>query len=90
MKDKKLGVEITELFMAQASKDRKFYGTIKREDGVVRGEIKVNDGLIFAVARDQDTLGENLDDMVKLILDADLHGDEGKTSEVSGSTYFLN
>ena len=43
MKKAKLNVEITELFMAQADRDRRFHGTIKREEGLVRGEIKVNE-----------------------------------------------
>ena len=54
MKKAKLNVEITELFMAQADRDRRFHGTIKREEGLVRGEIKVNDGYIYAVAPNQD------------------------------------
>lgn len=78
MNNKKLKVEITELFMAQADKDRKFHGTIKRErdeDGnpVVRGTIEINGGQIHASAKDQWELGKKLDNMVKLILDTDLH-----------------
>ena len=85
MKDKKLKVEITELFMAQADKYRKFYGTIKRErddDGnlVVRGTIEINDGQIHASASNVKELGKKLDDMVKLILDADLHETDNVTA----------
>lgn len=78
MKDKKLKVEITELFMAEASMDRRFHGTIKRccdaqGNPVVHGVIEINGGQIYASASDQKELGTKLDDMAKLILDADLH-----------------
>ena len=90
MKEKKLKVEITELFMAQADKMRKFFGTIRRSrdvDGnhVVYGKIEINDGHIFAIAPDQNKLGENLDEMVKLILDANLH----ETDTVTAVNYLL-
>ena len=90
MKKAKLNVEITELFMAQADRDRRFHGTIKREEGLVRGDIKINDGHIYAVAPNQDELGKNLDEMVKLILDVGIHDMMAVTSEFNETKLFLN
>ena len=80
MKNDKLKVEITELFMAQADRDRRFHGTIKRSAGMVYGTIEINGGQIHASAKDQWELGKKLDDMVKLILDADLHDMDNVTA----------
>jgi len=79
---KEIKIQITEIFMAKAGKkgwDRCFHGTIRRErddDGnpIVIGKIKVNDGFIYATAKDQWELGEKLDDLVLMILDYNLHG----------------
>lgn len=99
MKSKKdMNLEITELFMAKAGKqgwDRCFHGTIKREtddDGnpVVRGNIKVNDGQIYAQAYDQWKLGDKLDELVLMVLDFGLHSDTGITSVIAGMPYFQN
>jgi len=94
--DKNKGkLEITELFMAQADINRRFYGTIKRgcdADGtpVVRGRIEVQDGFVLAQADCQDDLGKMLDELVKLVLDMDLHSYVGATQIISGTTCFLN
>ena len=85
MKEKKLKVEITELFMAQADRDRRFHGTIKRSGGIVYGTIEINGGQIYASAKDQWELGKKLDEMVKLFLDADLH----ETDTVTAVNYML-
>ena len=99
MKDKKdMRIEIQEIFMGKCGRhgwDRCFYGTIKREtdaDGnpVVYAKIKVNDGFIYATAKDQWELGDKLDELVLMILDYGLHSDAGKTSVIAGSPYFLN
>jgi len=98
MKDKKSGIELTELFMAKAGKtgwDRCFHGTIKREtdaDGnpVVYGKIKVLDGFICAMAANQYVLGERLDELVLMVLDYCLNDDEGLSSMMAGTRYFLN
>jgi hypothetical protein len=78
MKNQKMNVEITELFMAKAGLgnkgfDKCFYGTIRRgqdEDGnpKVWGKIKINDGYIVANASNQVELGEKLDEMVIFVL----------------------
>ena len=97
-KKKELIIQITELFMAKAGKNdftRCFHGTIKREKDengkpVVRGKIKVNDCYIWAEAEDQWKLGEMLDEMVKMILDMNLHKDSGVSIEIAGTKYNFN
>ena len=83
--------------MATAGGDfsRCFYGTIKRlrdADDVpyVYGEIKVNDRLICAQAKDQWALGEYLDLMVLMVLDCGLHQYPIKTVNISDSLIHLN
>ena len=98
MKNKKDNLEITELFMSKAGKhgwDRCFHGTIRREtdaqdNPVCYGKIKVNDGYIYASARDQWELGEKLDEIVLWILDYGLHVNNGKSSLIAGTKVFLN
>jgi hypothetical protein len=74
----KINVEITEMFMAQADKDRCFYGCIKRlkdDNGkpFVFSRIVMPDGLLCARADDQNELSKNLDEMCILIMDNGLH-----------------
>jgi hypothetical protein len=92
---KALKIEITEIFMAKAGKGKKgfnrcFHGTIRRSEGIVYGNIKVNDGYIIANGKDQWELGEKLDEMVLMILDFGLHSDIGKTSIIAETPFFLN
>jgi hypothetical protein len=87
--------EITELFMAMADKDRCFTGIIKRlkdaeGNPFVFSRIVMPDGLICAREADQKALGENLDKMCIMILDKNLHGDTGVSTEIFGSDFFLN
>ena len=75
-------LKITEIFMAKAGRgdkgfDRCFHGTIRRGEGIVWGNIKINEGYIIANGKDQWELGEKLDDMVLMILDNSLHEDKG-------------
>lgn len=70
MKDR---LQITELFMAQASRDERYYGTIQRlrdSDGVpyVYGEIKVGNGFVCARADNDVELGRKLDEMVRMVV----------------------
>ncbi len=95
MADKKDHLEITELFMAQASVDRRFYGTIQRgfdADGVpvVYGKITVLDGFVCSMAACLDVLGTRLDELVKMVLDEGLHDDACQTITIAGSPIFLN
>jgi hypothetical protein len=93
MKRDPLKVEITEMFMAQADHDRCFYGIIKRSKDAngnphVFSRIKINGGMIQACAGDQKTLGKMLDEMCKMVLDGNLHGDKGKTIIIAYPSHF--
>lgn len=98
MKDKKSGIELTELFMGKAGKtgwDRCFHGIIKREtdaDGnpVVIGRIKVGDGFILAQAANQYALGERLDELVLMVLDYGLHDNDDISLMMVGTNFYLN
>lgn len=104
MKNDKLKVEITEIFMAKAGIgmkgfDRCFHGTIKREkdeneNPVVRGKIliknEIHDGYIYAMAEDQWKLGDKLDQLVVMVVDKGLHDDKGKFFKRYGFEYHLN
>ncbi len=83
--------------MAKAGNDwnRCFHGTITRSNDVngnpvVFGKIKVNDGSICAKASDQWELGEILDEMVLMVLDAGIHAHAGKFVKIRNFTYHLN
>jgi hypothetical protein len=95
-KKEKERFEITEMFMAKADCNRCFFGIIKRwidHDGnpVVFSKIVISDdGYICAQAKDQKTLGKNLDKMCVMILDRGLHNDAGKSIEIFDSEFFLN
>lgn len=97
MNKKKDNLEITEIFMGKCGDDwsRCFHGTIKRgfdENGspVVYGKIKVNNGFIYAMAKDQWELGEKLDEMVLMILDKGIHEDTGNIIRICETEYSLN
>ena len=90
--------EITELFMIKAGKNdwnRTFIGSVKREtteegEAVVRMSVTVNEGLIVGMARDQDELGANLDDVCLMKLDYGLHSKDGPKSNIFDSDFFHN
>ena len=96
MKD--LKIQITEIFMAKAGRtgfDRCFHGTIRREkdeDGnpMVFSKIFINGGYILAKEKDQWALGENLDDIVLLILDKGIHDNKGVFFSRYGFEYHQN
>lgn len=95
MKKKKIDIELTELFMAQADKYRCFYGTIRRDidalgKPIVFGKIKVDDGYIYAMAGNRDELGKRLDEIVIMILDKSLHSVAGKSIKIFDADFFLN
>jgi hypothetical protein len=94
--DKSSKIEITEIFMAKVGKngwDRCFYDTIRRghdEGGnpIVYGKIKVGDGYICAMAKDQWELGDRLDEMVLMILDKGLLNHAGMTTKIFETDFF--
>lgn len=87
-------VHITELFMAKAGWNRCFHGVIIRENNLVRGKIIIknneHDGYIYATASEQTELGKNLDELVLMILDFNLHGNESKIFKQNDIKHFLN
>ena len=89
-------LQVTEMFMAKASKDRCFFGIIKRfEDQrgnplVFSKIVMPNGGYICAQASNQKTLGIMLDEMCVMILDKGLHTDAGVTTKIFDADFFLN
>lgn len=99
-KKKPLDIEITELFMAKKGKKgwtHCFHGVIHREKDENGRETAVNskiflpgEGHIWSRDVNQDKCGENLDDMVELRLDHNIHGHPGVTATIAESKFFLN
>ena len=50
----------------------------------------MQDGFVLAQAGCQDDLGTRLDELVKMVLDMDLHSVAGATQIISGTACFLN
>ena len=98
MKNKKIDIEITRLYMYKAGKrdwKRRFMGSIKEGvnsvgNPVICGKVEVNDCTIYAQAPDEEQLGEQMDELVLMILDYGLHKDEGVFNELCNTRYFLN
>jgi len=88
--------ELAEMFMAKASKDRCFFGIIKRwkdNKGTTYVASKIvmpNNGYIVAQEHDQRTLGTILDEMCVMVLDGGLHHNSGVATEIFGSKFYLN
>lgn len=87
--------EISELFMAMADKDRCFTGIIKRlkdaeGNQFVFSRIVMPNGLLCARETEQIAFGKNLDIMAKDIVDGNLYGNVGISTEIFGGKYFLN
>jgi hypothetical protein len=81
--------------MSKTSPDNCFFGCIKRlkdENGnsFVFSRIKMKDSLLCASSNDQKSLGKILHKICIMILDKNLHGDAGVSSEIFGRRYFLN
>ncbi len=99
-KKRPLNIEITELFMAKKGRNgwaHCFHGVIHREKNENGKETVVNskiylpgEGHIWSRDVNQDKCGENLDDMVELRLDHNIHGNPGVTATIAESNFFLN
>ncbi len=92
---KQLKIEITEMFCAQIDGDRMYTGCIKRlrdasGNQFVFSRIVMPNGLLCACAPEQQELGKKLDIAAKDVVDNNIHGDCGKSTEIFGSIYFLN
>ena len=94
------GIEITELFMAKKGKKGWawcFHGVIHREKDENGRETAVNskillpgEGHIWSRDVNQDKCGENLDDMVELRLDRNIHDNPGVTIEIAEQNLNMN
>jgi hypothetical protein len=92
--------EISELFMAKCGAngwDRCFFGTISREKDANGKETACSsnicipdDGCIWSRAEDQWTLGDQLDSLVELRLDYDIHADKGVFTSIAETRFFHN
>ncbi len=95
-KEKKQRVEITEMFVAKACKNRVFGGIITRTvddlgNPVVFSRILMDDdGLLCAQASDQKELANNLNKMARMVYFEGLHEDHGVTKEIFGDDFYLN
>ena len=95
---KKEEFELTELFLIKAGKtdwDRTFIGSIKREtndegEPLVRMKVVVEEGMIVGMARNQDEIGANLDDVCLMKLDFGLHSKDGPKSTIFDSDFYHN
>ena len=97
---RKPDIEISELFMAKKGKNGWaycFHGVIHREKDRNGRETAVNskiylpgEGHIWSRDVNQDSCGENLDDMVELRLDHNIHGKPGVTATIAETDFFLN
>jgi hypothetical protein len=87
--------EITEMFCVQIDGNRMYTDCIKRlkdasGNQFVFSRIDMPNGLLCARESEQIALGKNLNIMAKDIVDGNLHGDEGVSTEIFGSKFFLN
>jgi hypothetical protein len=93
-KEKKLLVEVTEIFVSKACKHKIFWGTITRTiddfgNPVVFSRILMDDdGLLCAQASDQKELADNLNSMARMIVFEGLHDDRGKIEEIFSTDFF--
>jgi len=95
-----LNIELTELFMAKKGKNgwaHCFHGTIHREKDENGKEIAVNskiylkdEGYIWSRDVNQDECGENLDDMVELRFDHNIHDNPGVRVTIAERRFFVN
>ncbi len=94
MSEKKSRYIITELILVMADLKRTFTGSIRRgySDGrpVVWGSVTVNEGMIYSLAKSEDDLVRNLDEMCLLKLDHQLHNATCITTEILDTEFFLN
>ena len=87
--------QLTELFMAMADRERTYIGTMQRDKvddnlTVIRGQVKVEDSMVFVKGNSVEEMWRAADVMVILILDYDLHKTAGPGTEIFKNDYFLN
>lgn len=94
-KNKNNRIEITEMFMAEASNGKCFFGIIKRShdnqgNPHVFSRITIYDGSIMACASNQRILGKMLDEICDMVLEYGIHNKSGVYIELFGEKYFYN
>ena len=87
--------QLTELFMAMADRERTYIGTMQRDKvddnlTVIRGQVKVEDSMVFVKGNSVEEMWRAADEMAMLILDYDLHRTFGPRSEIFENDFFLN
>ena len=95
-----LNIEITELFMAKAGKKdwtRRYMGTITREKDDKGNEISAsgrismdNRAELWSKAESQESMAENMDGIIEMVLDYNLHDDVGVSSMIAYNKFFHN
>lgn len=86
---------VTEMFLAEASNGKCFFGIIKRShddqgNPHVFSRITICDGSIMACASNQWILGKMLDELCDMVLIYGIHNDTGVYTELCGEKYFYN
>ena len=85
---------MTELIMVKADWSRTFIGEIRRffseDNSVVHGEVRVDEGIIYSMAEDEDQLCRNLDELCALKLDHGLHHSTGVFMGEGDYRFLLN
>lgn len=94
-KNKNNRIEITEMFMAEASNGKCFFGIIKRShddqgNPHVFSRITIYDGSIMACASNQRILGKMLDEICDMVLEYGIHNKSDVYIELFGEKYFYN
>lgn len=78
-------LQITELFMAMADKERTYVGALTRDregrKAVFRGDITIEQSRVLGAHPEEEGLYRAMDQMCMLILDYGLHDSEGRFVE---------
>lgn len=96
MAKKKLqDLQFTELYLVKADWNRTYMAQITREksaDGkdIIRGNVVIDEGMVWSMAETEEELGEYLDDICVLKLDHNLHSTAGVIIQILGIDFFLN
>ena len=85
---------ISELFLIMADDERTFPCVIVRDTvddvPVCFGSVIVTEGEMFSKAKTEEILTKNLDEMCKMKLDHDLHGEIGEVTTIMGQFSYKN
>jgi len=87
--------QLIELFLVAADVKRTFVASMltkydDEENEFVTASVKIVEGEVIAAAPSRTQLEKMLDQVCKLKLDYDIHGNIGRTSEILSTQYFHN